>query len=1184
MIRKLLFPFSISLLCLLAPVTYGQTALGTINGRVLDSSGAAVPNVSVDVTNVATNLAVKVVTDGSGNYTAPFLNPGTYSVTVEASGFKKFVRSGLTLGVNQVMSVDVALEVGSTTEQVTVVAEAPLLETANADRGGVIDEKRVHELPINGRNPFMLGRLVAGVSFSGQAVWERPFDNGAIASWNINGSPNRTNEFLLDGAPNNAQAGGNNIALVPPVDSVQEFKIQTNSYDAQYGHTGGGIINVSLKSGTNALHGSGYEFLRREWMDAASFQNNAAGRPRDPHYLDQYGIQVGGPVILPKLYNGRSRSFFMVNYERYREGTPRPITVSVPPKEFLDGDFSKLVDAQGRRITIYNPFSGRDVNGTWTREAFPDNKIPTNMLNPIARKILTYHPAPNTTNPAASYGQDNYYFSGDAALDADSFYNLVVKIDHNFNDRHRMFFRHASNDRTQFGHDFSNVITGVGERGSLPHFRINDAYVIDWTSMLTPRTILNARGSYSRFTEGERGDNNVGFDMTTLGFPASLVSQLPGGPFFGLYNFTGYQSLGMYPNRNVTNNFNFHPTISVAWRGHTTKAGVDMRWIQYANLNTGDVFSLGGTVGFTQRDFARADALSGHSIASWLLGTPGSGSTQYNAFPINLYKYFAPWVQDDIRVSRKLTLNLGFRWDFNIPANERFDRLNRGFDTEVTNPVNAMINRAQFPTLPVLKGGLLFAGVNGVPRQAADTFKKAVQLRLGAAYEVSRKLVLRGGWGRYYINPNNNFIQTNGFTVNTPLINSLDDGRSPIPNLINNPFPQGVRLPPGASQGLLTFLGRNLNFVNPAFELPYVNQFSFGLQYELPMQSKIELTYAGSRGHDLQTSLGINNLDLNTRRQCNLAEGGAPAFCDQLVPNPFVGLAPFLETSRYSAATVARSSLTVPYPHFGSLTNNTRNDGATWYNSLQVQYETRQRGGLSLILAYTLSKMMEQTGWMDEQNLIPQRSLFDRDTPHRVSVASVWELPFGKGRKFLNTSHGFWSRVVSGWENSVIFQYQSGWPNALASNVLYVKDASLPSIDWSQPVVKGHATCAARWNDNGSITMVPASVAAGCTDYNFLVMPRFGPARYAPNRDGRIRLHTVPTADVALNKLTAITEKLRFQFRAEVFNIANTYMHNRQGFNTNPENAAFGTLTRATVSSTNSNLARSMQLGFKLLW
>jgi hypothetical protein len=1164
--------------CLLVPVlAFGQTAQSTITGRVVDSTRAVVPGATVEVTNIDTNQTIRALTDGVGVYTTPFLRPGSYSVSVEVPGFKKITQGGLKLGVNQVLAVDLTLEIGQVTDEVTVTSEAALLETANADRGGVIDTERVHELPINGRNPFMLGRLVAGASFSGQSVWERPFDNGAIASWHINGSPDRTNEFLLDGAPNNAQAGGNNIALVPPVDAVQEFKIQTNSYDAQYGHTGGGIVNVSLKSGTNAFHGSGYEFLRREWLDANSFQNNAAGTTRDRHYLDQYGAQVAGPII-------KNRTFFMVNYERYREGTPRPFTASVPAPEFADGDFSKLVDGQGRKITIYNPFSGREVNGVWVRDPFENNRIPQSMINPIAKKILQYHPPPNTTTEGSNYAQDNFYFTGDEAIDADSFYNLAIKIDHNFNDKHRLFYRHANNDREQFGHDFDNVITGVGERGSLPHFRINYSDVVDWVSVLGPRTILNARVSFSRFIEGERGDNNVGFDMTSLGFPSSLVNQLPGGAFFGRYDWSGYQTLGMYPNRNVTNSWAFHPMLTRFWSGHSTRFGVDMRWVQYTNQNTGDVFRLSATSNWTQKDYNRSDALSGHPVASWLLGTPSSGSTFIAAFPLNMHKYYAPWISDDWRVTGKLTINLGLRWDFNVAPDERFNRLNRGFDSNAVNPVDGMVNHAQFPDLPTLRGGLLFAGVGGQPREAADVYKKAIQPRVGFAYRITDDLVLRGGWGRYYINPSNSYIQTTGFSVSTPLVTSLDSNRTPIPNLINNPFPTGILQPPGAADGLLTYVGQGFSFVGPDFKLPHVNQFSLGFQYKLPGQSTIELTYSGSRGRDLQGGLGENLLDLGMRQQCYIPAGGNPLYCDQQVPNPFYGLEPFLGTSLYTRTNVARSSLAVPYPHFGGLTNVTRNDGKTWYNSMQVQYQLRRFAGLNLMASYTLAKMMEQAGWLDSQQQIPQRSLAQRDIPHRISISSVWELPFGPGRRFANTTQSFVGRLVGGWETSLIFQYQSGWPWSLPGNAILLKDPGLPTIDWSQPIVKGIDTCAARWNDNGTITMLPASVKAGCTEYTWLVMPRFGPDRYLPVRDGRIRLHTVPTADLSFNKVTKITEQVNFQFRFEIFNLTNTYMHNRQNFQTNPESSSFGTLTRATVSSTNTNLPRNIQLGFKVIW
>lgn len=288
---------------LLLGVAFAQDFRGTITGRVVDASKASIPNATVTVKNIATNETFTATTDSEGNYKVPFLRPGDYNVTVEAQGFKKSTRENYTLAISQVAAVDFSLETGQISDTVTIEAAGQVaLESATADRGGVIDQQKVSELPLNARNPFMLGVLVAGVNFNGASIWQRPFDNGAIAEWTINGSQSRGNEFLLDGAPNNGQAGGNNIAYVPPVDSVQEFKIMTNTYDAQYGKTTGGIINVNLKSGTNAFHGNVYEFMRREWLDAWDYRLKARGRradgsaiaPKPKHWLDQYGFQVDG--------------------------------------------------------------------------------------------------------------------------------------------------------------------------------------------------------------------------------------------------------------------------------------------------------------------------------------------------------------------------------------------------------------------------------------------------------------------------------------------------------------------------------------------------------------------------------------------------------------------------------------------------------------------------------------------------------------------------------------------------------------------------------------------------------------------------------------------------------------------------------------------------------------------------
>ncbi len=1175
--------------------SHAQEFRATITGRVLDSSGAAVTNVVVQVRNVGTSALASTITDAQGHYAAPFLSPGAYVVTVEAQGFKKFTREGLTLSVGQTATVDVQLELGAVADSVTVTASTPLLETAKADRGVVIDGQSARELPLNGRNPFMLSILVPGVQYGGSLIFNRPFDNGAISVWSVNGGQPQRNEFLLDGAPNNSMASGpfgtgNNIAYVPPVDAVQEFKIQTNSYDAQYGRTGGGIVNVSLKSGTNTLHGTSYEFARRTSWDANTFQNNARGTARSPHTLDQWGFQLDGPVYIPRFYDGRNRTFFMVSFEKYDEASPQPLNRSVPEGEMRDGDFSKLADAQGRRITIYDPTTGRDVNGVWTRDPFPGNRIPGGRINPIARRILDYMPLPNTSTLGAAYSQANLFSQPDD-VETNDFYNLALKFDQNIRDKHRLFFRYARNAWTEFQTADNGFRGGPGENGGLPLKRDNSAYVADWTAVMSPTLILNLRGSFNRFGSTSNGGKNVGFDKTTLGFPSSLVSQLPSGAWFGQYAFDGYITLGRHFDGNWSNTFAAHPSLTKIQGGHTMKAGVDMRWPQYATRAMGQPFFLQSGRNFTQREFNRADALSGDGIATWLLGTPSSGRLDNNIFAIHLRKYYAPYFQDDWRITSRLTVNLGIRFDFNVSFDERYNRLNRGFDSSGVNPADLLINRTVFPDVSALKGGLLFAGANGVPRTATDLDKLNLQPRFGIAYRLTRKLVMRGGWGRYYQNPDLGDIQSNGFSQATLLVPSNDGDRVPTPNLLNNPFPNGVQTPPGNSLGLTTFLGRNFSFANTTFELPYVNQFSLGFQYELPMSSKLEVSYVGSRSKKVQSSRPLNNYDLAFRQKCNLMEGGNPLYCDQRLSNPFRGLEPFAGTNHFTDTTLSRAQLAQPYPHFGALTEVYRNDGRIWYNSLQLTYESRLRAGLNISATYTLSKMVEENGFNDVQNNILSRGLSEIDRPHRVVFGGVYELPFGKGKPFLAGGHGLWNRLIGGWQTSALFIWQSGQPWALPANVSYIKEAKAKDINWSAHQVYGVRPCVARWNDSGTITMQSYSVATGCTDYNFLINPRYAP-RLTPNRDGRLRMHTAPQLDVSLNKTTHITERIRVQFRAEAFNVSNTYTYSRGWsagnlggqFINNPENANFGSIIPSTVNFRSTNFPRNIQLAVKVIW
>ncbi|MBM3785613.1 MAG: carboxypeptidase regulatory-like domain-containing protein [Acidobacteria bacterium] len=1175
--------FLCSALCLFS--AGGQEFRATLTGRVVDPSGAAVAGVPVVVRHVSTNETSTSATDVQGSYTVPFLRPGAIAISVEAPGFKRFTQDGVTLRVGQAATLDITLEVGAVTDQVTVTGEVALLETAKADRGTVIDKRSVQEFPLNARNPFMLSMLVAGVQYNGAAIYQRPFDNGAIANWSINGSLNSNNEFLLDGAPNNAQAGTNNIALVPSVDAVEEFKIQTNSYDAQYGKTGGGIINVSLKSGTNDVHGTLYEFARRNGWDANSFQNNAQGAPKAGHFLDQYGGQIGGPIFFPKLYNGRNRSFFMVAYEGYREGTPNPLTLSVPEPEMRQGDFSRVVDARGAAITIYDPATGRASGNDWLRNPFPGNRIPANRINPIAARIAGYFPAPNTRNPVTRYSRNNFFVPGGDNIAKDDFYNLAIKIDHNFGNKHRMFFRHASNDRTEFRS--ANGIFGVGEDGPLPLKRINDAYVIDMVSNLAPTAILNWRVSFNRYVAGASRFGNQGFDKTTLGFPQQLISQVPHGAWFGRYEVGGYIGLGNHFGFDYTNTWSFHPTLTKIYRSHTIKTGMDMRWIQWATTNAGQPFRLAADDTFTRQQFNRADALSGDGFATWLLGNLTGGQVDNNVFPIFMYRYFAPYFQDDWKVSRRLTLNLGLRWDLNMAADERYNRLNRGFEASQVNPVNRLIDRQRFPNLPQLRGGLSFAGDGGVSRRATNLDKNNVQLRLGFAYQISQRLVMRGGWGRYYMNPTNSQLQLTGFSQSTPIVTSNDGNRMPVENLINNPFPGGVIQPSGNSLGLETFAGRGYSFVNPDFQIPYVNQFSYGFQTEFPWKASLEASYVGNRSRKLETSRPFNEWDLNFRKQCNPMEGGSPAFCDALVANPFVGLEPFRGTGSFTNAQVSRASLARPYPHFGGLTEVYRNDGSVWYNSMQLTYNQRSVNSLNIAVAYTLSKMIGETAWNDVQDPKLRRGVYLADKPHAFTVAGIYSLPVGKGKKFGSGAGRATQYLIGGWETNVIMRWYSGQPWDLNESLIHLKDPRLKNIDWDAPVVRAVSPCVLRWNDNGTITPQGYSLAAGCgTDqsaYSFLIAPRYAP-QFSPDRDNRIRLHSAPQFDISFNKTTQLTERYKVQFRAESFNTFNTYWFYAGNFNNNPEDANFGTIVKSNVGFGSTSFPRHIQFAVKFIF
>ena len=1176
-------------LALLPALLLGQEFRATLSGRVLDPSKAAVPNATVQAVNTATNETTTATTDVSGAYSLPFLRPGVYKLTVTAQGFKTFTRENITLQVGQIAGIDVTLEVGQVSESVEVTAEAALLETQTASRSGIVNTVQVAELPLNTRNPFMLGAMMSGVIWRGNAIWMRPFDNGAIAEWVVSGGVQRTNEFLLDGAPNNGQAGGNNIAYVPIVDAVQEFNIQTNTYDSQYGHTGGGVFNVVLKSGTSQFHATGWEFMRRKSWDANAFQNNAIRSPRPGHKLDQFGFQLDGPGWFPGLLkkDGRVRLFYLGSFESYHELWPQFLRNSFPEPEMRNGDFSKLVEANGAPVTIYNPFDYTlDDRGDPIRRPFAGNIIPASMINPVARNVSKYMPAPNYKTPNVRYSTQNLLHPEYPAND--DFYNLVLKFDWNFGDRHRAFIRHASNDRTE-DRCINGVCSGPGMTGQQPFQRINDAYVADWVGTMTPTLVLNLRASHNRFIEKGFGRGNVGFDLTSLGLPAALVSQLPGPTYFGLWDFSGYSSLGRYQSINITNNYGLMGSATKIWRAHTLKLGVDLRRIHYITQNSGNILQFSAMTSCTQRLWNQGETAVGDAYASFLLGSP-SGSSNYPLYPFFRQWYASPYFQDDWKVTRRLTLNLGLRWDYNGPPDEKYLRLNRGFNPTVASPVVAQIPAAmlaQYPNLRDLKGGLNFAGVDGQPRSPGNRDLNNWQPRVGAAYQIADKLVMRGGYGLYYLNPNNDYLQTVGFSTSTPIQNSLDGGRTRIPNVLSNPLPSGINRPIGASKGALTYVGQNTSWFNAGFRTPYVHQFSFGFQYQLHRTGKLDISYVGSRTVGANDSKAYNIPSLDFRKTCNLQEGGSPTYCDAALTNPFRDVPAFSGTGDYTSTTLSRYRLARPFPQFsGDMTRLGRNDRKIWHNGLQVNYNFRMSDNVTMLTNYTLSKTIERQGYLDAFTSTMQQGPIAYDRLHIFKFSTIYELPFGKNQRWGAAAKGAVQKLISGWEFTTHYNDFSGEPMNLPSNVIILKDPKVER-NWKVDQVRFWSPCVLRQYNDGSVRPQQYSLDKGCgtdpANYPWFQTASYAP-RYTPYRTTKIRSAPAFFMDASLNKTTYIGERFRFQLGIEAFNVLNHTNFGYERGTTDPNNPNFGTLFLSQSSLTNNGYPRQVQLRMKFYW
>lgn len=1135
-------------LCLLLGIASAslsaQDYRANIAGRVTDPAGAVVPGAVVRATGVATNVETRATTNAEGLYVIPFLPPGEYKVAAEAAGFKSAVRPNIVLQVNDRMTLDFSLQVGDVKDSVTVTGEGPLLTPESSSLGQVISNKTIVELPLNGRNPLALQQLVSGVIPTGQSGnvnLTRPWDTNGVSDISVSGAPNRGNMITLNGV---YAKGGNQVAFTPSIDAVEEFKVQKNSYDAEVGHAAGGTINVATKSGTNQLHGSMYEFLRNQALDANNFFANRTGAVKPKFHMNQFGATAGAPVVIPGLYNGTNRTFWFFNWESVRQNTPPSTSfTTVPTDAQRGGDFSSLRTAAGALVTIYDPSTVAavpDKPGAYTRTPFPGNVVPGTRQSAIAKNVLAYIPSPNRPgNPVT--GAQNYVTSGGGVLNYDQY---GTRIDHNFGEKSRIFgYLGIAN----YGADNLNLFNNLTTAST--SFQKTRLASVDYIRSLQQDFILNARLGFSRKYEGTR-PGSAGFEVASLGFPQGLVTQLPY-QVFPQFSIGDNTSLGHGgPSYNASDGWNASAGFTKVKSRHTIKFGMyGLLLREYDDRGAGSgsagAYSFGRN--WTQANPLQASADSGWGAASFLLGLPSSGVVGVGGYQATQTTYWEFYFQDDWKVTDRLTLNLGLRYEFQGATTDRFDRVIRSFDWGYQPTFSAAAQAAYlknpYPGLTSLniKGAPIFAGVNGASRSYLDPELDNWGPRFGLAYKLNNRAVLRAGFGAFY-NPRLTGVDLGGFNTSTNMVTTVDSV-TPL-NTLANPFPNGLNLLPCGSRNPECLMGTDITFRNPKVQTPSVLNYSTGLQYELPGRWLLDAAYVGSTTRRFNPSWAPNAPDVSY-----LALGNQLL---SAVPNPFYGLIPA------SAGTLGGRNIPL-YQLLSKMPNypTTRSMavagvGHNTYHSAQFSIERRFANDFSLLSSYTWSKLMAHNSYMNPGfSDAFEHMVADIDRTNRLVVNGIYHLPVGKGKRF-SPGSAIVDAIIGGWQLSGVASFQSGAPIKTGGNTI----ATGQSVRISNPTID-------KWFNTAAFAVQPG------------VAQPFG-LRTLTQYISEFRGMGIANYDVSVNKNFQLSERFRLQFRSEFFNFFNRVQFGSP--NVGVTSSTYGMIT------SQANIPRQIQFGLKLIY
>lgn len=1143
------------LLTLFSAAAYSQESRGAILGRVADSSGAPIAGAGVKATNPETGITISATSNADGNYFLPYLVPGKYTVSAERTGFKKLVQNEIEVRVTDQVKLDFALSVGDVKEVMEVTAETPLLNTAEASLGQVVDQRRAVELPLFAGNAMDLVHLAPGtVNGTNLRLRKAPF-NSAPSQFSTNGAGNNVNEFSIDGVVNVYSDGtAPRVAFSVPQMAIAEFKIQTTPYDASVGHTMGSIVNVNTKGGTNALHGEAHWWFRNKAFDAPTiFQNRSGARPAQ--YTDnRYGFALGGPLSIPKVYNGRNKTFWFYTWEANKFQDPANQQVStVPIPQVRQGDLSPYL-ALGAGYQVFDPRTTvAGANGLFTRQPFAGNRIPQSRLDPVALNILKAWPEPNQVTTNREF-RNNFFRSSKALED---YWTNQGRIDHTINERHRLFGRmhrdYWEEDKNRF-FDANDNISGIILN------RVNRGIALDDVYIFSPSLLMNLRYGITQQDFPERRVSR-GYDLSRLGFAPSLVNSIEKeSATFPRTNVAPFSTLSNWESgEGVTSSIIHHlsGTITKITGAHNLRMGFDGR----VNREFRNRFpqqtspDLNFAAGLASAGTGAPAPQLGGEITTFLLGIPG-GSMGRIASYAEQDKYIGLFFQDDWKITKKLTINAGLRWDIESGITERFDRSVYAFNSTTATPIaSAAVARyaagTQIPELPAsqfrVNGGLTFANNGGNPRNYWNARYSNFQPRLGLAYQLNTRTVIRAGYGIFtgpigvYFT---NTIQT-GFSQTTPIQATLDNGLTYIASTAN-PFPTGLLAPAGASQGLATNLGQALQVYDPTRKNPYAQRWSFGFQRQLPGQFVVESTYVGNRGTRLAVDRDLNAFPNQFLSTSPVRDQDRINLLGQNFANPFAGL-----SSVYGTNT-NRSQFLRPYPQFGTITVN-QPVGYSWYHAMQSRVERRFSRGLTAQFSYTWSKAMEAIQFLNAGDVTPYENISALDRTQAIRGSAIWEVPFGRSRRWGGNSNRAVNFIAGGWQLNGVMQKQSGQPLSFGNRIF--------NGDLSQVALPKNERSVDRWLRFVPNTDAATAAARPLVPYGFEWQAGRQLAsnlRQFPLNFGGIRGPGQSRWDFSAIKNFKLKERLNIQFRAETYNATN--FPNLGNPNTDPTNAAYGTI------------------------